>query len=332
MTARDRTGSERRDREVVVQASLDGERADVIVAAALGMTVRDARTLFESGHVRAAERRVPKGERLGCGVVLHVRPPLPWLVAIAPDGLELISHDEDLVVVSKPAGLPSHPLRRGEGGTAADGVAAWFPECATASLDPREAGLVHRLDTFTSGLLAAARSRNQWTLLRAAFATEHVRRSYLALVEGSVSDMMIVDAPIAHDPRDARRMSVIEKGSTGRGAPRAATTTVIPVVSTPNGSLVLVRIQGGRRHQVRVHLAHLGSPLVGDVLYGGRPCAARAGHLLHAVALSLPARKPLVAAPPLDFGTALRERGLPLEGITEALRRLRPTGPSGESR
>lgn len=332
MTARDREDGEAREREVVVEASLDGERADVVVAGALAMTVRDARTLFESGHVRSAGRRVKKGERLRRGVVLHVRSPLSWLVAVAPAGLELFSHDEAFVVVNKPAGIPSHPLRRGEGGTAADGIAAWFPECATASLDPREAGLVHRLDTFTSGLLAAARSRAQWTSLRAAFATEQVRRSYLALVEGRVRDPAVIDAPIAHHPRDARRMSIIEDGSVGRGDPRAARTTVTPVASAQTGSLVLVRIQGGRRHQVRVHLAHLGSPLVGDVLYGGPLCAAREGHVLHAVALSLPAREPLIAAPPPDFEAALHERGLPQEVIPQALGLLRATAPSGENK
>lgn len=323
MTAQGRGGGERKERDVVVEAKHDGERADIIVAAALGMSVREARTLFEARQVSHSGRQVRKGDRLRHGMVLRVWPPAPWLVEVAPVGLELVFHDEEFVVVHKPAGVPSHPLHRGEGGTAADGIAAWFPECSTASPDAREAGLVHRLDTNTSGLLAAARTRTQWTMLREAFAAEKVHRCYLALVEGSLSEAMVVDSPIAHDPRDARRMSVVDDGEAGRGSARAAKTTVTPVVSASAGSLVLVRIKGGRRHQVRTHLAHRGWPLVGDLLYGGRPCAAREGHVLHAVALSLPGRDRMIAAPPPDFELAMGERDVPHDALAQALGLLR---------
>ncbi len=312
--------SDARERRVVIGDGRDDARADVALARALGLSVREARGLFDDGGVTRAGRSIAKGDRVQAGDVLDVTEPKPWLSPRDHDWLVVVHESADVVVVDKPAGVPSHPLRRGEGGTVADALAFRYPECSAASEHEREAGLVHRLDTFTSGLLAAARSREAWLALRAAFRDGNVRRAYLALVDGLLTSPLLLDAAIAHDPSDARRMVTVRAGdeAKARGEPKAARSHVTPVASSGGASLVLVRTEGGRRHQVRVHLASAGFPLVGDVLYGGSETSARAGHLLHAALLELPGEPRLVSSPPADFVTAARERGLTPDDVERA--------------
>src|SRR5207248_854247 len=128
-----------------------------------------------------------------------------------------------------------------------------------------------------------------WTELRAAFAEDRVEKRYLAVVEGALAESLVLEDAIAHDPRDARRMIVDASG-------RSARTEVAPLAASARATLVDVRAHGGRRHQIRVHLAAAGHPLVGDVLYGATPAPDAPWHLLHATALGLPGRA-LVTAP-----------------------------------
>lgn len=310
-------------RSVVVDQGADGSRADVVVASALGLSVREARALFADGGVTRVGRRVAKGDRLRPGDVLDVVEPGPWLVPKAAEWLVVVHEDAGVVVVDKPAGVPSHPLARGEGSTVVDALAARFPECALASDDEREGGLVHRLDTHTSGLLGAARSREVWQELRQAFTEGRVGRAYLALVEGRLSGDLVIDALVAHDPSDPRRMVTVgDDDARFRGEPKTARSRVTPVASASDASLVVVRATGGRRHQVRVHLASAGHPLVGDALYGGGPTSARPGHLLHAASLELPGRPALRVLPPADFMAAVTERGIHSSNVERAMRDL----------
>lgn len=312
-----------RVRSVVVEERDEGSRADVVVASACGVSVREARALFADGGVTRVGRRVAKGDRLRPGDVLEVVEPGAWLVPKADERLVVVYEDADVVVVDKPAGVPSHPLARGEGGTVVDALCARFPECALASDDEREGGLVHRLDTDTSGLLAAARSREVWQELRQAFTEGRVGRAYLALVEGRLAGDLVVDALVAHDPSDPRRMVTVgDDDARSRGEPKTARSRVSAVASGSDASLVVVRATGGRRHQVRVHLASAGHPLVGDALYGGGPTTARQGHLLHAVSLELPGRPALRVPPPADFLAAVTERGLDSGDVERAMGKL----------
>lgn len=310
---------------IVVAPDEDGARADVVVARALRVSVRQAREAFEEGRVTRAGRAIAKGERVRGREVLEVVALVPWLLPRPCAWLRVAYEDEGVVVVDKPAGVASHPLARGEGGTVADALAYNYPECSRASDDEREGGLVHRLDTDTSGLLAAARSREEHRELRRAFAEGRVERAYLALVEGAFEGRRTLDAPIAHDASDRRRMVVVTPGSVAkaRGEPKPATSEVTALASSGTVTLVFVRTQGGRRHQVRVHLASAGHPLVGDALYGAKTRAARGGHLLHAALLGLPGRPRLVSAPPADFVASAKERGLSGDDVERALRMLR---------
>ena len=192
--------------------------------------------------------------------------------------------DDALVAVDKPAGLATHPLRAGERGTLANALVARHPECALVADDPREGGFAHRLDTETSGVLLAARTRAAWQSLRRAFGDGAVAKEYLALVAGDPPPSGTIEVPLVHAGRRVRVAG-------DRDLDRLAARTDFETLARGDGvALVRARSSSGRMHQIRVHLAHRGHPLVGDALYGGPPPAAGTrGHFLHAAAIDLPA-------------------------------------------
>jgi len=180
--------------------------------------------------------------------------------------------------VAKPPGMPSQPLRAGELGTAASGMVARFPECAAVADDPRDGGLVHRLDIGTSGVLVAARTRASWLRLRAAFGKGEIEKSYLALVEA---------APISRgcdEPLTQRGRRVVVDHADGL----EASTTWVVERALGEHRLLRCHATTGRMHQIRVHLATCGAPIVGDVLYGGHPQPGLIEFFLHAADVTLP--------------------------------------------
>jgi 23S rRNA pseudouridine1911/1915/1917 synthase len=187
--------------------------------------------------------------------------------AILPDALVnvvVIYEDEHLVAIDKPPGVPSHPLRVGERGTVANGIVARFPSCADASPNPLEGGLGHRLDTATSGVLIAARSRDVWTGLRSALGAADCEKRYLCEVWGAPPHTGRIDAPIGRNGRRGRSVRV----GAGR-QPQPAETEWRVVGRGPGTALLEARLHAGRPHQVRAHLASAGFPIVGDDRYGG---------------------------------------------------------------
>lgn len=304
---------------VEVPEVLVGQRVDRAVAELLDIPVNAARRLCEAGRVRVQGRRARKGDVMGSGATLEVQGEVrgqvqgqtcAWLVPAAPQApLAVLFEDDDVLVADKPPGIPSHPLVPGEGGTLVDLLVATHPEVAAASEHAREGGLVHRLDTGTSGCIAVARHRDAWRALRATLSAGEVHKTYLALVHGRWSgpDDVQVHAPLSHHPRDTRRMIVVPPGD---ASGQDAQSRVRVRAAVPGFILVEVTVDVGRRHQVRAHLAHLGHPLVGDVLYGAPPADDADWHMLHAHTLRLPGR-PLVTAPvPPAFALVARARGL----------------------
>lgn len=263
----------------MIRFVVDGPgRADHAVAAALGQSRRRATEAFAAGAVRVNGKRARKGDAVAAGDVLEIEAtgelaPLP-----EPEApLITIFEDAWLLALDKPAGQPSHPLRAGERGTLANALVARYPECAAASADPREAGLAHRLDTGTTGLVLAARSRAVWQRLRETFRARAVRKEYLALVSGRVDEAFTIDLPIEHDRA---------RGGARAGEGLEAVTHVTPERHVGERTLVRCVAETGRIHQVRVHLAARGHPLVGDTRYGGE-AAPITGHFLHAAVLEL---------------------------------------------
>jgi 23S rRNA pseudouridine1911/1915/1917 synthase len=260
----------------------EGGRADRVLAAELPEVGR--RTLadaFAAGRVRLGGARLKKGSLLSPGQVLEVEGELVPATSAPPvpepeRPLELLHVDEGLVVVNKPAGWPTHPLRPGELGTVASAVVARFPECATASLEAREGGAAHRLDGGTTGCLLFARTRAVHEGLRAAFHAGQVDKSYLALVVGAVSSAGELDAAIAQ--RGGRAVVCDDDDAL------PAITRFVPRERLGELTLLECSMVTGRMHQVRVHLAQLGTPVLGDALYGisGANLPAVDGHFLHA--------------------------------------------------
>ena len=229
--------------------------------------------------------------------------------AFEPDEvpLAIVHEDPDLMVLDKPAGLVVHPAPGHWRGTLMNGLLHARPDSAGL---PR-AGIVHRLDKDTSGLMMVARSERGFERLTAALAARRVGRRYVAVVEGVPPPRFTVDAAIGRDPRDRLRMAVV---APDRGRP--AVTHVERLASVERASSVECRLETGRTHQIRVHLAHRGHPLVGDALYGGRPVAGFARQALHAWRLELahPASgRPMSFASPLpaDLLDLLAALGLP---------------------
>jgi 23S rRNA pseudouridine1911/1915/1917 synthase len=267
----------------------DAGRADRAVARRFPWASRRRLAdLFARRLVHIDGRVARKGTLAVAGSVIAVAEPPPHDEELAPvpDGtLPVAYQDAQLVAVVKPAGMPSHPLRAGERGTAANALVAMFPETAQVGDDPREGGLVHRLDAGTSGVLVCARDRASWQALRAAFSAGKIEKHYLALVRGH-ADAGECDAPLA---QSGRRVVV----RADRGLPAHTTWTV----HARGRDLTLVRCvaRTGRMHQVRAHLAHAGHPIVGDQIYGGeaeRPTTDDAPELqrffLHAESVSVP--------------------------------------------
>ena len=298
----------------------DGARLDHFVAAHAGCSHAAARRVVEGGAAKINGRRAKKGERLRKGDRVTVSGALPDAVSLRPIAqpelpLEVLLLDEECVALNKPAGIASHPLVAGELGTLANALVARYPECAGLGKDPREAGLAHRLDRDTSGVLLAARTPAAWEALRASFSDGGVRKEYLALVSGVVTAPLVIALPLAHDPRDRRRVRVVGELDDGVEEARPARTEVEPIASAGDLTLVRARAITGRMHQVRAHLAHAGHPIVGDALYGGGPLEGLTGHFLHAARIAIATRGLDVRAPlPADRAALLGRLGLPSDG------------------
>ena len=286
---------------LVVGESEAGLRLDAFLAVQKVVpSATAARRAIGDNIVLVDDRFGKKGMHLGQGQVVEITAPIPDQVAPAPAAeipLRILYVDDDLVVVDKPAGLPSHPLRAGEGPSAAGALLARFPECGVASPDPREAGLVQRLDRGTTGVLVAARRREVWPRLRDALSATDCLKTYRAegvgrfpeilagqmdfVTPGAQPGTLVVAVPIG---RVGRRGSRVKLG--GGRQPLPALTEFSLVQQRPTTCLIEARLCRGRTHQVRAHLAYLGVPVVGDTTYGeaGEPGSPATLHL-HAAAI-----------------------------------------------
>jgi 23S rRNA pseudouridine1911/1915/1917 synthase len=268
----------------VVPEAAPRDRLDRAVARLFAVTRGRAMDWIAEDRVRVDGRRAAKGAQVGPGARISVRLPPPDAPAPQPDlPIRIVHADAHLVVADKPAGMPSHPHKPGETGTAANALVGRFPELARVGPAPREGGLVHRLDTDTSGLLLAARTEAAHAALRAQFAARSVEKGYLALVAGELHAGGEVDVPLAHDPGDGRKVRAASDPdwAATHGA-RPAVTRFQPVERRGGLTLVEVEIPTGVLHQIRAHLAFIGHPIAGDTLYGGPGLEGLDRHFLHA--------------------------------------------------
>ncbi len=265
---------------------------------------------IESGHVFVNGQPARVRQPVGPGDRLLVVPqPGPAQQAYRPEAipLDVVAQSADWIVLNKPAGLVTHPGAGNWGGTLLNGLLHHFPELERV---PR-AGIVHRLDKDTSGLLVVARNEAAQTALVRQLQARSVKREYLALAHGQVPAEGTMDSPIGRDPRVPVRMAVSRPI-----APKPAVTHYQRLRIGQAGqawvSEVCCRLETGRTHQIRVHMQALGHPLLGDELYGGRPLAGAARQMLHARRLAFDdaasgERVEFQAEPPADFAAVSQE-------------------------
>jgi len=241
------------------------DRADAVVARRLGISARAARKLFDEGKVTLGGRRLDKGSYVDANAEPEIADAASATTRVLQPramNLQVLYADSMLVAVNKPAGIPSHPLRPNEGDTVAAGIVSQFPECLLASQDEREGGLCHRLDTGTSGVIVAARSPASWTTLRQTLSSGLCTKTYLAHVYGAPPLTFSVDGMIGRGGKGGSRAMV-----NGGRDPLPARTVFERLWQRGASALVRATLGTGRIHQVRVHLAHSGHPILGDDLY-----------------------------------------------------------------
>jgi 23S rRNA pseudouridine1911/1915/1917 synthase len=274
---------------------------------------RAARELIAQRRVSVNGRTPRKGDVVRAGDRIEVED-RPLTLALLPDpevAIEVLYLDEALLIVNKPGLMPCHPLKPGERRTLMNGVVARFPETATASALEREGGLVHRLDNGTSGAVMVARTGEAHVRLRRDLRAGTIGRTYHALVMGKLAQALELDEPIGHRRGSARRMGTLSTGSRLRGHPRAAATHVEPLRQAGRFTLISVTPSSGSRHQIRVHLASAGYPIVNDTLYRAPRIAALPEgrfwlHLSRLELESLAAGRIIVDAPlPADLSELL---------------------------
>jgi 23S rRNA pseudouridine1911/1915/1917 synthase len=294
-------------RSAIVDRSGQGERLDKWLVSLAGEFSRTyLQTLVEGGQVRvdgrvvtACARRLAAGQQVAVTLL-----PTPESRAFRPEpmALVLLHEDAQLLVLDKPAGLVVHPAPGNWSGTLLNGLLAHHPGAAAL---PR-AGIVHRLDKDTSGLMVVAKTLPAMTALVRAMAAREVRREYLALVHGVPREVRFsVEAPIGRDPVSRVRMAVVPGGKPAR--------TDFERLAAGEGVAALqCRLHTGRTHQIRVHLASRGHPLVGDALYGGQEALGLRRQALHARRLGFVhpasgATMQFEATPPADVAAAWSE-------------------------
>lgn len=269
-------------------APAGGERLDKLITSHLGdaLTRSQVQALISDGHVTVNGQPAKPGWKLKGDEQIEVRlPPPPDANAetVAPEAipLEVVFEDADLAVINKPAGLVVHPGTGNREHTLVNALLAGYPEIAAMRIAPQRRGIVHRLDKDTSGLLVIARNGKSLQRLMAQFQQRTVEKTYLALAaKAPRTPNGRIDLPITRNAAQRQRMMVSRDG-------RPAITEFHTLESFADGSALLeVALLTGRTHQIRVHLAYIGAPLVGDTVYGFRKGKRGPGRqFLHAARL-----------------------------------------------
>ena len=265
----------------IIECSAGGERLDVFLAAGLpGLTRNAAQKLLEAGQVRLGGVPARKAHRTSPGEVFHVEQDEPEDPCAAPQDipLDVVFEDGDVVVVNKPRGMVVHPAPGHPDGTLVNALLAHCGGSLSGVGGVKRPGIVHRIDKDTSGLVIAAKNDRAHLALASQLSTRTLTREYDAIVRGAVkSDRGTIDAPIGRHPADRKRQAVTVRNS------RPAVTHYEVVARYGAYTHVRCRLETGRTHQIRVHLAHIGHPVLGDAVYGRKkPELGLSSQCLHA--------------------------------------------------
>jgi 23S rRNA pseudouridine1911/1915/1917 synthase len=273
-------------RTLPVPEGLDGLRLDAALSRLFGLSRTTAATLIEGGGATLDGRATSKSDRVVAGSLLEVElpggEPSPLPPPVVVEGLRVVHEDDAILVVDKPVGVAAHPSPGWDGPTVIGGLAAAGHRVSTSGAEERQ-GVVHRLDVGTSGLMVVAKSEHAYTVLKDAFRQRTVDKRYHALVQGHPDPLTgTVDAPIDRHPTSAYKFAVVAGG-------RESVTHYDTIEAFRHATLLDINLETGRTHQIRVHMAALKHPCVGDITYGADPTLAKKLLLerqwLHAVRL-----------------------------------------------
>jgi 23S rRNA pseudouridine1911/1915/1917 synthase len=271
---------------VLIPAGLDGERVDAAIARMLGLSRSRIGDLISDGRVMLNGSSVAKSDRVTSGELLEVeldsRPDQAVIVPRLVEGIRVVHDDDDIVVIDKPVGVAAHPSLGWSGPDVLSHLAGAGFRISTSGV-PERRGIVQRLDVGTSGLMVVAKSEIAYTVLKRAFKSRSIDKTYHALVQGHPDPFSgTIEAPIGRHPGADYKMAVIAGG-------RHSVTHYDTVEAFVSATLLEIKLETGRTHQIRVHLAAIHHPCIGDPTYGPNP--ALAGRLgldrqwLHAVGL-----------------------------------------------
>lgn len=258
-------------RSLAVPEGLAGLRLDAALARLFGISRTVAERLIDAGDATVDGATATKSDRVHGGSWLDIALPLPAApqqarVEVVP-GLRVIYEDNDIVVVDKPVGVAAHPSPGWDGPTVVGGLLAAGYRLSTSGAAERQ-GIVHRLDVGTSGVLVVARSERAYTVLKQAFRDRTVEKRYRALVQGHPDPLVgTVDAPLDRHPQHDYKWAVVAGG-------RPSVTHYATIEAFRAASLLDIRLETGRTHQIRVHMSAIRHPCVGDLTYGADPTLA----------------------------------------------------------
>ena len=257
-----------------------GARLDVYAGALLGISRAGAQKLIECGAVRVNGRPAPKNRRLEPGDVVEADPPAPEPIEAQPQDipLDVVYEDGELLVVNKPQGMVVHPAPGNPDGTLVNALLAHCGDSLSGIGGEKRPGIVHRIDKDTSGLIIAAKNDLAHAALAAQLKDHSLARTYVCIVCGKIKDDSgTIDAPIGRHPADRKKMAVTEKNS------RSAVTHWRVLERFSGYTLVECKLETGRTHQIRVHMAYRGHPILGDMVYGHKkPELGQDSQCLHA--------------------------------------------------
>jgi 23S rRNA pseudouridine1911/1915/1917 synthase len=276
------------DRKVLlVPEGLNGERVDAAVARMLGLSRSRVVELIGAGQVLLDGAAITKSDRVSVGSMLEVEfDDQPRAAAVRPEqveGVVIVFDDDDIVVIDKPVGVAAHPSLGWTGPDVLSHLAGAGFRISTSGV-PERRGIVQRLDVGTSGLMVVAKSERAYTILKRAFRSRSVDKIYHALVQGHPDPFTgTIEAPIGRHPGADYKMAVMERG-------RHSVTHYSTLEAFVAATLLEIKLETGRTHQIRVHMAAIRHPCVGDLMYGADPVLADklglARQWLHAVQLS----------------------------------------------
>jgi len=300
---------------MILYADIPGERLDAFLARCVPELTRSAaQRLMEEGCVKRNGKPGRKNDKLSPGDAVEYTIPEPKEADIAPTemALDIVYEDEDVLVINKPKGLVVHPAAGHQNDTLVNGLLYALGDDLSGINGELRPGIVHRIDKDTSGLLAVAKNDYAHNMLASQLKDHTMARSYEAIVCGSFrEDSGTVDAPIGRHPSDRKKMCVIERNS------KPAVTHWEVVERFRGYTHIRCRLETGRTHQIRVHMAHIGHPLLGDTVYGHKkPELGQSSQCLHAFSLCF--RHPRDGRPVMVFAPLPRY----FEEVLEKLRKM----------